>query len=374
MRIALICPQLPPHFNGCGDATDRLAKEFQHQGHSVLVLTDDVGHDYPYPVHSVGSWDSRAVRETRTRLSEFSPDVVLLQYTPFLYHPRSFYPAYVLRAIRGPRRIVYAHECFYAAGSAAVGSRPKAAYLALRDRMVLQSADDIYVASPARREVIAHRAPSLLPRTRVVPFGANIEPASGDLPRRAPREPYRLLTFGIVLSRRRVELLVRMLGELRERGVAANLDVAGRIQDAGYAAQCERLAQDLGVGNQLRFLGGLAPADLTHAFSECDLYLHAASEGAIPSAGSLLAALAHGVPIVCAKTTHDDARFGRAAVFAEAEPRALAASTAALLAAPPRLAAHGKRSRELYDAEFGWNRMADVIIGSAAPAARQAAL
>ncbi len=361
MRIALICPQLPPRYNGCGDATDKLAREFQARGDVPLVLTDEMeGLDVPYAAAPVGAWNLDSVRRTRAQLDAFRPDVILMQYTPFLYHPRSFYPYLVLRAASKVRTILYAHESFYAAQSAAVRSRLKGAYLALRDRATIGAAHEVYVASPERAGILSDRIPGIGTRVRVVPFGANIEPVNPVLPRRKPQAPFRLMAFGIVMPRRRIELLVRTLGALSQRGIDADLDVVGRIQEPDYAERCKDLARELGIGKRLRFTGPLPPDALRSAFAQTDLLLHGAEEGAIASAGSLLAALAHGVPVLCARTPHDDARFTQAALFADAKPSGLAVQAEAILLGD-RTNQLAEASRALYAREFGWKRMADHI-------------
>jgi len=366
MRIALICPQLPPYYNGCGDATDRLAREFQRRGCSTLVLTDDVKTTvHPYPTESVGAWDLHSVVQTKRQLDAFDPSIVLMQYTPFLYHPRSMYPYLAMKALRRYRRVTYVHECFYPASSIAVRSRAKAAYLQMRDNAVIAASDTIYVASPQREAALVEKAPSARSKVRVVPFGANVEPAGTLPPRRTPQPPYRLTAFGIVLRRRRLELLVAALAELRARGMQAELNIIGRIQEPAYRAECEALAAQLGVADAVRFAGPLAPLELARAFAQCDLFLHAAEEGAIPSAGSLLAALAHGVPVLCASTPYDDDRFAGAALFAQPGASAMADAIERVLGAPDELQARATLSRALYDQEFGWSRMADRIAADA---------
>ncbi len=366
MRIAFICPLLPPHYNGCGDATDRLAREFQQRGCSTLVLTDDVETiTHAYPAQSIGSWDIRSVVETKRRLDAFRPDVVLMQYTPFLYHPRSSYPFLAMKALSAYRRITYVHECFYSADSAAVRSRAKAAYLTLRDKAVVAASDTIYVASPQRASALLERAPYARHKIRVVPFGANIEPLAPLPARRTAQAPFRLVAFGIVMPRRRIELLIQTVAALRDAGIEASLDVIGRVQEAAYQEQCEAIALDLAVAERIRFRGAVPPPELEAAFARADVFLHAAEEGAIASAGSLLAALAHGVPVLCARTPHDDARFADAAIFADADASSMAGAFESALCDPEQLRRRGALSRALYDQEFGWARMADRIASEA---------
>lgn len=370
IRILQICPQLPPHYNGCGDCTDRLAVEFAGRGDESHVLTDDAGSDRrSYGVRSVGSrWDARAVKSTADYVRVLNPDLVLLHYTPFLYDPRSLYPVLALRALRarGYRTAVYAHEAFYGPSGNAVRARAKAVYLRARDRLVLSGADRIYVANETKKAATKEFLPSAHRRVSVLPFGANIEPDACVPERRVPQPPYSLVAFGIVMRRRRIDLLVRALSELARRGVDCRLRVIGRVQDARYAQECADLAQALGIAEALDFTGPLAPHELSEALSTADLFLHAAQEGAVASAGSLLAALAHGMPVIAVQTPYDDQSFRTAVVFSSDDAAVLADRIAEIVASPEYVCDMGARSRRLYEHEFGWGPMAQRLADSCA--------
>lgn len=370
MRILQICPQLPPHYNGCGDCTDRLAGEFAGCGDESHVLTDDVGYDArTYDVCSVGSrWDARAANYTADYARALNPDLVLLHYTPFLYDPRSIYPILALCALRarGCRTAVYAHEAFYGSNGNGARARARAAYLRGRDRLVLSGAHRIYVANEMKKAIARKFLPWAHRRISVLPFGANIEPDVSAAARRVPQAPYSLVAFGIVMRRRRIDLLIRALAELSRRGVDCRLRVVGRIQDARYVQECSELAKALGVAGATDFTGPLAPRELSDVLSTSDLFVHAAQEGAIASAGSLLAALAHGMPVIAVNTPYDDERFGTAVVFAGDGAAALADRIAETLASPNSVCDMSGLSRRLYEREFGWGPMARRLAESCA--------
>jgi glycosyltransferase involved in cell wall biosynthesis len=107
--------------------------------------------------------------------------------------------------------------------------------------------------------------------------------------------------------------------------------------------------------------GALPNERLSAAFADHDIFLHAAEEGAVASAGSLLAALAHGIPVVAVRTERDEACFARGVVFAQANPEQIARKCAKLLQQPARLEQFASASRLLYDAAFGWSRMVNTI-------------
>jgi len=369
VRIVLVCPILPPKMDACGDGTDRLAREFVSRGDAVLVISDADGaaRSRPYRVASVGArFDLKAAARALRETARFDPDAAFVQYTPFLYRPESLFPILFTRGVRqaGTPLGIYAHECFYSLGSVAVRGRLKQCYLSLRDAAVFKAASCVFAPTAEKQQRISARLPAT--KTLLMPVGANVEPAE-VWAHRTPQAPFRLLTFGVVMPRRRIELGIRALALLREAGVAADLNIAGRVWDSSYVQACTELAAELGVLPSVRFLGSLSPASLSAEFFAADLCLHTAVEGAITSSGALLAALAHGLPTIAARTAHDEACFARAVVFAEPTAADLANACARLLADRGAASALAISARRLYDDCFGWGRIASAIESALSP-------
>jgi glycosyltransferase involved in cell wall biosynthesis len=359
----MISPHLPPAMDGCGDATDCLAREYRSRGDDVLVVTDPGSlRERTYACETVGArFDRYAAGRAVTLAREFGADAALMQYTPFLYTPQSLFPLVFARGMRkaGIRLGIYAHECFYPRESPAVRSAIKHRYLTLRDATTLRAADVIFVPNEERRRRVAAHIDH--PRIVVSGVAANIEPE--EMPaRRMPRAPFRLLAFGVVMPRRRLDLIVRALAALVQAGIDAELTIAGRIWDEPYADECVELSRLLDVGERVRFSGALSNAQLTSAFAEHDLFLHAAEEGSVSNAGSLLAALAHGIPIVAARTARDETCFARGVSFAQPNPEGIAHASAEALRVPERLEQLAASARRLYEHAFGWHRIADAVL------------
>lgn len=373
--MLIISPHLPPSMEGCGDATDCLAREYLSRGDEVLVITDPASERTdPYRAIAVGErFNVGAARRAVAAAREFGADAAFMHYTPFLYTPRSLFPIALARGLRaaGIPVGIYAHECFYAGDSIAVRNGLKHRYLMLRDAITLRAPDVVFVPNEERRALVQmHAKPKRLVTLRVA---ANVEPRSAP-ERRTARAPFRLLTFGVVMPRRRIELLIAALAKLVEMGVNAHLTIAGRIWDEAYADACVRRSRELGVAQRVKLSGALESERLTTTFAEHDLFLHAAEEGSVSNAGSLLAALAHGIPVVAARTERDEAAFASAVTFTDPDAESIARTSAELLHQPGRLADIAHAARRFYENGFGWHRIADTVEGALLPRLAQVAV
>jgi glycosyltransferase involved in cell wall biosynthesis len=100
-------------------------------------------------------------------------------------------------------------------------------------------------------------------------------------------------------------LAIEAVAGLVKRGRDVRLVVVGRIFDQGYANSLFALAKLLGIGDLLTLLGSVEADQVSRIMARSRLGLHLAPEGIVPSSGSLLAFLAHGVPTIAAITKYD---------------------------------------------------------------------
>jgi glycosyltransferase involved in cell wall biosynthesis len=256
------------------------------------------------------------------------------------------------------------HEIFYASGSASIKSRPKALYFGLRDTAALLMASRISVPNSTRRERIVSRLPELANRVDIIPIAANIEPEPHYRRTPRPHEPIELVAFGIVMPRRRYELAMESLKELR-RTLDVRLTIIGRVFDEHehYMRKCLDYAEYNGIAPFVEFTGALDSREISRRLSEAHLGIHTASEGATRSSGSLLALLAHGVPVVAARTEGDDDCFADSLTYADDNPIALANAIASLVREATFAEETGRRAQERYFADFDWRAIASTVIG-----------
>jgi glycosyltransferase involved in cell wall biosynthesis len=149
-------------------------------------------------------------------------------------------------------------------------------------------------------------------KLRPIPIGSNIEcrpPANYDrFTQRAQwgaHPPTWLLAyFGFLNSGKGGETLARTLAELVHVGHPARLLMVGGVVGASdptneaYLAHVERLIADLGVADLVQWTGFTASDQVSANLLAADCAVLPYREGASLRHGSLMAALAHGLPII----------------------------------------------------------------------------
>src|SRR5207253_3257461 len=103
------------------------------------------------------------------------------------------------------------------------------------------------------------------PRARVVriPDGIRIPPLPG--PRPAFRDPIHLGVVGAIDRSKGQDIAVMALSELLEIGVAAELHLVGREQDAAYAAELRTASRAYGIERLVYFHGELGDLEPLYA-------------------------------------------------------------------------------------------------------------
>lgn len=161
-------------------------------------------------------------------------------------------------------------------------------------------------------------------RIRVIPHfydeqfcASRDDPVAGG----RPDDPIQLLYVGALQDIKGVDVLVRALAELRERG----LDVALRIAGSGPSENALRsLAARLGVAGDIDWLGYVDHDELPAEYGRADVFVY---PGRIdePFGRVMLEALSSGTPVVAADVGSTDYIVGDAGVrFSPEDPVALA--------------------------------------------------
>jgi glycosyltransferase involved in cell wall biosynthesis len=362
LKLAILAARLPPANDGVGDHAHMLALALGKSGNDVTIVGDGrVVSATPYELRLVGSaWGVAATLRAIVALHRLAPEALLVEYTPFLYGVRSFAPLVVLLAARalGIRCAIVVHEAFYQSQMPAVKSSWKAALFTFRDAATIRAAHVIAIASVAKAAAIVERLPAFANRVVVVPIGSNIEPGSDY--RHAPDGHATIVSFGVVMPRRRLEYAVAAVAALVESGRDVRLQIIGRTYDPDYAELLARLAAENGIADRVAFSGELAPAALSRALGKASVAVHVAAEGSIPSSGSLLALLAHGIPTVALRTEFDDRIFEDAIAFSDDDGE-IARSLDALLSQPTKARRLSDAARVCYQTNFAWPMAADRL-------------
>ncbi|HOG46950.1 MAG TPA: glycosyltransferase family 4 protein [Anaerolineae bacterium] len=371
MNVCLVTAEYPPQAGGVGDYTRELARALQRRGAAVEVLTgsgpapDDAAGPV-MPLRRVRGWDWRAWADLGRALGELQPQVVHIQYQAAAYgmHPAiNLWPRW---AGRRRRVVVTFHDLrvpylFPKAGP-------------LRFRAVLAMARSAARAIVTNEEDQAVLAPLVARPPALIPIGSNIHPAP---PAGYDRTAWRarlgvaehetvLAYFGFLSDSKGGEELVRALATLRRRGLPVSLWLVGAQVGASdptqtaYLVRVQHLIAELELEPHVRWTGFLAPAEVSANLLAADLCVLPYRDGVSFRRGSLMAALAHGLPVVSTtprRPLAEVADGGNMALVPPGDAEALAAHLEALIADPAARRRLSEGARRLA-AAFDWDAIA----------------
>jgi glycosyltransferase involved in cell wall biosynthesis len=318
MRILFITGEYPSMQGGVGDYTRRLSQALGELGADVHVLTHvDAGGDHlrvpaaayepvVYPVLERTGWNLWGA--TAHFIRELRPQVVHIQYQSAAYglHPAVNYLPWRLRALRNRPAIgATFHDLRYPY------IFPKAGPLRWRAVVALaRGSDASVITNPADWSQLTQAR--LTQKRHPIPIGSNIEcqpPVGCD--RMCQRalwgagpDAWLLAYFGFLNAGKGGETLVRALAALVHAGRPARLLMVGGKVGASdptnhaYLERVEQLTADLGIADRVLWTGFTASDQVSANLLAADCAVLPYREGATLRHGSLMAALAHALPIV----------------------------------------------------------------------------
>jgi len=244
-----------------------------------------------------------AVPSLAAWLRRARPDVLFAQ------HNGPNRAAVVARALaRVPTRIVTVEQNHYSSYISPAGGGWR--HRRLRDRLtgwIYPRADRVTGVSPDVVADLETRFPGVRGRTAVLPNPgpspeqvAALGPAPVDVPWLASPRAWRVIVnVANVIPRKGQDLLIEALPEVRRRAGDVRLVFVGRIDNAAYHAAVMNRARELGVADQIQFLG-FRDDRLSLVVASDAFALASRNEGAPLS---ILEAMACGVPVVATDCT-----------------------------------------------------------------------
>ena len=286
MKIVQVTPRYPPHTGGVETQIKEISERLVERGHDVTVLSADAGGDVP----------TREVRSgvTVLRHRSFAPQNSF-HISPGLFrtlrnkqsdtiHVHNYHstPSTMSALTRGDSRFVF--STYYHGGSAnPVRDLLLSMYKPVGE-WALRKADRVVAVSEWERE---HLRVDFGVDSTVVPIGIDVERFSELTPLKRGR-PY-LLCVSRLEEYKGVQHVIRALPYLQPY----DLIVAG---DGSYRTELERLAADVGVSDQVEFLGNRPSDQLPPLYAGADVYI---SMSEFESYGITVAeAIAAGTPCV----------------------------------------------------------------------------
>jgi glycosyltransferase involved in cell wall biosynthesis len=366
LRVALVPSAYYPHVGGIEEMTRRLGVELQRRGHVVLIVTNrwpstasasevlDGIHvrrlAFELPAASTGAISRFVKVAPRTAvvvtrlLRSWKPDVVHLMgagpNAVYVSALRRVLPGAVVLSVHGEFRND-AHQGF---------DQSRSLLFALR--RLLRHAAAVTAPSGTVLEEIAERLVIEAP-TSVIPNA--VEP---DEFRKAGPPPEGLgryvFTAGRLVEQKGIDVLLRAYARAREGLAGQKLVIAG---DGPERAALARLSSELGVGDDVVFLGSVDRRRLAALMSGAEIFAFASRQEAFGLA--LLEAMAAGTPAVATRVggIPEFARHGDNALLVAAEDAAELADALVALAGDAqlraRLAAAGRSQAERY----AWNEV-----------------
>ncbi len=318
-RVLLISAEYPPMPGGIGDYTALLAAYLAESGATVAVLTTgncDVWMDGDVTIYAkVPSWGWSVVDAVHGVIRSFRPDIVHLQYQTGMY---DMHPAINFLPDRLAWHIPVLHLLQKEAGWE---YRFVTTFHDLRHPYLFPK------AGPLRTYVTQHLARvsdavigtngsdvATLRKWRanasLIPIGSNISAAATrDIQAiRArygiPTNAVLLTTFGLLNQSKGIETAIDALALLRQGGMDAHLlliSAGAGVNDPTNRATASALDAHGAAAGMTTFVhktGRLTAEDVAEALAASDVCVLPYRDGASPRRGSLLAALAQGVPVV----------------------------------------------------------------------------
>jgi len=312
MRVLFVTGEFPPMQGGVGDYTAVLARALADLGASVAVVTSaqaaatDDSRVAVYPV--VRRWGWASLGTVAGVAASRGADVVHIQYQAAAYGmrlPVHLLPGYLRMGRPSIRRAVTFHDLkrpylFPKAGPA-------------RRWAVARLARDCDAAIVTNREDELGFADLGVPRPpRVIPIGSNIAPR---LPQGFERGTWRakwgiapddlvLAYFGFLNATKGGDTLITAVGRLAKQGRPVRLLMIGGKVGASdptnreFARHVEGVIAREGVSDRVIWTGFLPPEEVSAAFAVADMAVLPYADGISFRRGSLMAALAHGMPII----------------------------------------------------------------------------
>ena len=356
MRIGILSPSYPPNRAPCsiGDFTKMLVPELVRAGVEVAVFT---GEDYGGPGEAEGAKVLRLARgwgpASLTRIARAARDEkigpLLVQYAPDLYPPSSAWIHFLPLAMRclapGVRTVLSMHTV----GGPDFASKAGAGLMLATSTAILNTNEEV-------TSLIGKYMLRALRKLGEVPIGANIEPAGGaerrNEARKAARDKVRveeglspegfiLAHFGFYYPGKGAGQILEAAGRPKEGGRDFRLFMIGgrRADDEGFYPRLQERAGALGLGGDVVWTGYVPDERVSEILLAADMFLAPFEGGVSPRRGSLMAAIAHGLPLVSTPSKIETRYFRAGENFAPVpfgDARALAVDVSALMADPAR--------------------------------------
>lgn len=325
LRVGLVCGQFDPARDGVADYTRQLARQLRLTGVEALICT---AHSYAQApdddvVGVTDLWNLRGVLRAARNIARLRLDVVHVQFAPSAFGFSRAVGLLPRLVPAGTPVLATLHE--YGVRTAdGVGGRLRSAVWSAAERrgradrealVLTLEASRLLVTAPEHAQVLSTRFPNCGPKVMYVPIAPNIPVARCDREdtpaavRKAlglPPDAFLVVFFGFLHPEKGLERLIEAVANVRRVLPGLRLVLAGGGEShsvpGGAAAEVRRGLEDAarrhGVEHDVIFTGYLREEDVSRLLQAVDAAVFPFNAGVTAKSGSLLAALAHGVPTI----------------------------------------------------------------------------
>jgi glycosyltransferase involved in cell wall biosynthesis len=355
-RFVQISGSYPPMTCGIADYTSSLSQHLTARGAEVEVWTKRNGQPRDGVRECVSAWDREGFKTLWQTIRREKPALVHLQYEPGIYNRN---PAISLLPFVTRRLGVPLVTTFHALdGPSQWGKAHRLALLPL-----LLGSADITVCSQRQLSAL-QRIGTVQRKTALIPVGSSVEVAPGLTDKENSGPEVRLVYFGFVWRGRNIETCLRALAAVA-KSQPASLDIVGGIRDDEYLNETRRLAEQLRVGDRVRFTGDLPAAEISHVLQRSHVALLPFSSGVSTGRTTLMAALAHHLPVVtygAPDNLSEAFRHGDNMMIASQDDEGEFVRCAQALANNTDLRAHMAASAAQLSEHFSWTNIAEQVL------------
>lgn len=318
MKISFLARWLPPRIDGVGGYTWNLACALRELGIEVNVFCSEeqaseglVKKEWVFPV--IRQWQPQAVIEALKAVTKHAPDWFCLQYVPQLYGRGgiAWQVPSILAALKRefPGNIAVTFHEFISGWGIGIKDIFLAGITRLQTRRILSRINLVVTTCARYKDILKRLSPNPLPIT-AIPVGANVEPISisaeklRELRRRIFPDAAKVFgLFSRLSAPRNFPLAIKTLRQARQQGLNAWLYLIGNVESSNpkLFKEVMGLAEKLALKPYIVTTGELSKEDLSVRLKMLDLFIFPQIDGVSTRNTVLMAAMAHGLPVVSFK-------------------------------------------------------------------------
>lgn len=168
-----------------------------------------------------------------------------------------------------------------------------------------------------------------------------------------PAKPIKALMVCRLISRKRIDLLVKAAGQARELGLDVQLNIAG---EGNLMEALKKLANRLKVADRVVFMGRVPAEQMPQVYRDNDIFVMSSEHEGMSNA--MLEAMASGLPIITTRCEGVEELITDNGIIVETpDPRDIAASIKKLIQQPQTYSSMSAASRKRAEM-FSWSSVA----------------